>query len=106
MPRTSIAATRPCNRMKHIRLSVAQRYLRRYRSICDARGVRIECRSNTGQLKNPFFVRTQVMFQFTPDTDVYLKKSGQYIAKITQGLPKVHGRFNAATAEFIQEIPY
>ena len=46
------------------------------------------------------------MFQFMPETDVYLKKSGQTIAKITQGLPKVHGLFNAATAEFIQEIPY
>ena len=93
--------------MKHIRLLVAQRYLRRYRSISDAReDVHIECLSNTGQLKKPLFVRTRVMFQFMPDTDVYLKKSGQYIAKITQGLPKVHGLFNAATGEFIQEIPY
>ena len=93
--------------MKHIRLSVAQRYLRRYTSVCDAREeVHIECRSDTGQLKEPLFVRTQVMFQFMPDTDVYLKKGGQSIAKITQGLPKVHGLFNAATAEFIQEIPY
>ena len=93
--------------MKHIRLSVAQRYLRRYTGTCDAReAVHIECLSNTGELKKPLFVRTQVMIQFMPDTDVYLKKSGQYIAKITQGLPKVYGLFNATTAEFIQEIPY
>ena len=93
--------------MKHISLKVAQRYLRRYTGICDAHeAVYIECRSNTGQLKKPLFVRTQVMCQFMPDTDVYLKKSGQSIAKITQGLPKVHGLLNAMTAEFIQEIPY
>ena len=93
--------------MKHIRLSVAQRYLRRYTGTRDVgKEVHIECRSNTGHLKKPLFVRTQVMLQFMPDTDVYLKKSGQSIAKITQGLPKVHGLLNAMTAEFIQEIPY
>lgn len=99
--------------MKKIRLTTAQRYLRRYGGVCHAReAAHIECIDTTGKTPkrtNALMLlkgRMAVIVRYTPTTKVYLKRRGSPIAEITVGLPEVTGFFEATTGEFTQEIPY
>ncbi len=95
--------------MKHIRLAVAQRYLRRYNDT----SAEIECTHREGERPEPENFSTlyvgyslKIVIVFRPKAKVFLRRDDTRIAQITEGLPSVSGHFDPFTAEFLQEIPY
>ena len=88
--------------MKEIKLSVAQRYLRRYTGA-------IECLDAIGI---PTVVRScalgAAMPSFRPAAGdrVFLRRAGDQIAEITEGLPRVIGYFVPLTGEFRESLLY
>ena len=90
--------------MKHIRLSVAQRYLKLYPD------AHLECTYDFAETLKLRYVPTQdirhIRIVYTPKASVYLTRFGTRIAQITKGLPTVNGSFDAFSGEFRQGIPY
>ena len=90
--------------MKHIRHEVACRYVRRYTGAAT-----FECANKQGASLPPKLreiVRDSKDFFIPKQTRVFLKRGATRIAEITQGLPEISGRFDAATGAFRMEIPY
>ena len=90
--------------MKHIRYEVACRYVRRYTGAAT-----FECayRFRESPPPKPWnIVGSSKDFFIPKQTQVFLKRGETRIAEITQGLPKISGRFHLATGAFRMEIPY
>ena len=90
--------------MKHIRREVACRYVRRYTGAAT-----FECAYRLGASPPPKpwdIVGYSKDFFIPKQTQVFLKRGETRIAEITQGLPKISGRFDLATGAFRMEIPY
>ena len=90
--------------MKHIRLEVACRYVRRYTGAAT-----LECaykqKASLPQERRYIVAVSKGLF-IPKQTHVFLKRGATRIAEITQGLPEISGRFDAATGAFRMEIPY